>query len=377
MLSAALLYDDTCLAMHGHASSTLLPVILGLGEYRRLSGRELLAAYMIGFEVESAIGLSVEPEHYEKGWHATSTVGSLGAAAAACRLLGATKDQVRMALGIATSLTGGSRQNFGTMVQAFHAGMAARNGMVAALMAGRGFTADPNILESRMGFFTLFGAGEPERLEKEVATLGREYSILGLVLYLKLFPCGFPLQRPIEGVIGLTLEHDIQGQDVEEVRCGVHYLIPETVFHVNPSTGLQGRTSIPYCAARAILDRRMGLAQFTDEKVCDPAVQELMKKVVVEVPPELSREALRGKVGSIAAPAVITIRLKDGREVSQRVEYFRGAPERPLSRNEVVEKFRDCAGMVLSADRVEATRDIVENLEDLKDAAELAALLRV
>lgn len=377
MLSAALLYDDTCLAMHGHASSTLLPIILGLGENRHLSGRELLEAYMIGFEVESAIGLSIEPEHYEKGWHATSTVGSLGAAAAACRLLGLGADQVRMALGIATSLTGGSRQNFGTMVQAFHAGMAARNGMMAALLAGRGFTADPNILESRMGFFTLFGAGHPDRLEMEVERLGRDYSILRPVLYMKLYPCGFPLQRPIDGALELTLAHNLKAEDIEEATCGVHYLIPETVFHVNPQTGLQGRTSITYCVARAILDRRMGLAQFTDEKVLDPSACKLMERVKIEVPPELSREALRGKVGSIAAPAIVSMRLRDGRKVSTRVEYFRGAPERPLSREEVVGKYRECAGLVLDSSRIEQVREIIENLETLKDAADLAALLTI
>ncbi len=140
VLSSALLYDDTCLALRGHATSTLLPVILALGEALHLRGRALLEAYVIGFEVESAIGVAVEPEHYERGWHATSTVGSLGAAAAACRLLSLPPDQVRIALGIATSLTGGSRQNFGTMMQAFHSGIAARNGVVAALLAKRGFT---------------------------------------------------------------------------------------------------------------------------------------------------------------------------------------------------------------------------------------------
>lgn len=374
MLSSALLYDDTCLAMHGHATSTLLPVILALGEALHLPGRALLEAYVIGFEVESAIGVAVEPEHYERGWHATSTVGSLGAAAAACRLLSLPADRVRIALGIAASLTGGSRQNFGTMTQAFHAGVAARNGMVAALLAKRAFTADPDILESRMGFCALFGAG-PGRLQENVSKLGREYSLLQPVLYMKLYPCGFPLQRPIDGALDLANAHNLSPDDIEEIRCGVHYLIPETVFHHDAQTGLQGRTSIPYCVARAILDRRMGLAQFTDEKVRDPAARRLMAKVRVEVPPELSREALRGRVGAIAAPVIMEIRRRGGRTLSRRVEYFRGAPERPLARDEVVGKFRECAGMVLEQGRAEAARQMVERLEELEDAASLAAIV--
>ena len=373
MLSSALLYEDTCLVMPGHATATLLPVLLALGESRHLSGRSLLEAYVVGFELETALGQAIAPDHYERGWHATSTVGSLGATVAACRLLGVTPEVVRMALGIAVSLAGGSRQNFGTMTQAFHSGVAARNGVVAALLAQRGFTADAAILESRMGFCALFGVG-PGQLEAKIAGLGKEFALLGPVLYMKLYPCGFPLQRPIDCALKLAGAHDLKPDDIEEVRCGVHYLIPETVFHVDPQTGLEGRTSIPYCVARAILDRRMGLAQFTDEKVREPAARKLMAKVRVEVPPELSREALRGRVNAIAAPATMEIRLCDGRVLNTWVEHFRGAGERPLSRDEVVDKYRECAGMVLDAGRVEAARQAIENLEDLNDAAELAAL---
>ncbi len=374
MLSSALLYEDTCLIMPGHSTATLLPVLLALGESRHLSGRSLLEAYVIGFEIEATLGPAIAPDHYERGWHATSTVGTLGATAAACRLLGLAPDGVRMALGIATSLAAGSRQNFGAMMQAFHSGVAARNGVVAALLAQRGFSADGAILESRMGFCNLYGIGT-DKLDPAVAGLGTEYALLGPNLYMKLYPCGFPLQRPIDCALELAIAHDLKADDIAEIDCGVHYLIPETVFHENPQTGLQGRTSIPYCVARAIIDRRMGLAQFTDEKVQDPEVRALMAKVRTVVPPELGREALRGRVNAIAAPAVMEIKLRDGRVLKTRVEQFRGAGERPLSRGELINKYRECAGMVLDAARVEAARQAIENLEDMRDAADLAALL--
>lgn len=373
-LSSALLYEDTCLIVPGHATATLLPVLFALGELRRLPGRSLLEAYIVGIELEAALGPAIAPDHYERGWHATSTVGTLGATAAACRLLGLAPDQVSMALGIGTSLAAGSRQNFGTMTQALHSGVAARNGVMAALLAQGGFTADASILESRMGFASLFGVGS-DKLEPQLSGLGKEFALLGPILYMKLYPCGFPLQRPIDCAIELATAHDLEPDDIEDVRCGVHYLIPETVFHVSPQTGLQGRTSIPYCVARAIIDRRMGLAQFTDEKVRDPVVRKLMAKVHAEVPPELSREALRGRVNAIAAPATMQIRLRDGRVLGARVEHFRGAPERPLTRDEVVDKYRACATMVLDPARVERARQMIENLEDVADAAELAALL--
>lgn len=374
MLSSALLYEDTCLIMPGHSTATLLPVLLALGETRHLSGQSLLEAYVVGFELEAALGPAIGPDHYERGWHATATVGTMGATAAACRLLGLDAPRVQMALGIATSLAAGSRQNFGAMMQAFHSGVAARNGVTAALLAQRGFSADPAILESRMGFCNLYGIGTA-KLDAAMAGLGRDYALLGPNLYLKLYPCGFPLQRPIDCALELANAHQLLADDIEEIRCGVHYLIPETVFHVDPQTALQGRTSIPYCVARAILDRRMGLAQFTDAKVQDPAVRALMSRVRTVVPPELSREALRGKVNAIAAPAVMDIRLRDGRTVSTRVEQFRGAGERPLTAGEVSEKFRECAGVVLDASRVQRLESMIGDLGSLADAADLTALL--
>lgn len=374
MLSSALLFDDTSLAMHGHSTATLLPVVLALGEKLHKSGRALLDAYLIGFEVEAVIGEAVEPEHYERGWHATATIGALGATAAACRLMGLPTDRVQMALGIATSMAGGSRQNFGTMMQALHGGLPARSGVVAADLAARGFTADPDSLESRMGFFALFGA-EDRVIEAATDGLDRRWALERPVLALKLYPCGFPLHRPIEGTIELAVEHDIDPASVTEIRCDVHYLVPETVFHKNPQTGLQGKTSISYCVARAMLDRRIGLAQFTDAKVQDDAARKLMEKVRVEVPPELSPEAVRGRITAIAAPATVTITLSDGGVFSRRVEYYRGDPNRPLSDADIAEKFRDCAANVLDAERSEKVLVMMNRLEDLADTTDLVKLV--
>ena len=374
MLASALLYDDTSVAMHGHSSATLLPVVLALGEKLRKSGRELLEAYLVGFEVEAVIGLAVEPEHYERGWHATPTLGTLGATAAACRLLSLPAETVRMALGIAATLASGIRQNFGTMTQALHGGIPARNGIVAADLAARGFTADPEILESRMGFFALFGTAE-RATEIMNPGLGRKWSLETPILAMKLYPCGFPLHRPIEGTIELTTENDLHADDIEEIRCGVHYLVRETVFHDNPETGLQGKTSIAYCVARALIDRRMGSAQFTDAKVQDPAVRELMAKVRVEVPPELSAEAVRGRVAAIAAPVFMEMRLRDGRLLKRRIDYYRGDPHRPLSDDDVAGKFRDCAATVLDAERIETVLRTMRTLEDLEETSQLTALL--
>jgi 2-methylcitrate dehydratase PrpD len=191
---------------------------------------------------------------------------------------------------------------------------------------------------------------------------------------MKLYPCGFPLHRSIEGTIELALEHDVDPETVAEIRCDVHYLIPKTVFHHNPQTGLEGKTSIAYCVARSLLDRRIGLAQFTDEKVQDPVARRLMEKVRVEVPPELSAEAARGRITAIAAPATVTITLRDGTVLSKLVEYYRGDPNRPLTKADIAEKFRDCAATVLDAERSETLLKTMTEIEGLKDIAEVVKL---
>ena len=376
MLASALLYDDTSLAMHGHSTATLLPVLLAYGEMHGKSGRELIEAYLVGFEVEAVIGAALEPEHYEHGWHATATIGALGATAAACRLLSLPARQVSMALGIATSHAGGARQNFGTMMQAFHGGMPARNGVVAAELARRGFTADANMLEAPRGFLKLFGP-PTRKVEADTSRLGKSWALERPVLALKLYPCGFPVFRPIEATMELAIEHDIDPGEVEDICCRVHYLIPETVFHVNPRTGLEGKTSLPYAVSRALIDRGMGLAQFTDEKVQDRAVREIMKRVRVEVLPGYGRDDGGAAVNSIAAPAIVDITLKDGRTLSRRVEHYRGDPNRPLGTDDVAAKFRDCAGAVLDADAAEAVLDMMVHLEDLENTRDLIARITV
>jgi len=360
--------------MHGHSSATLIPILFALGETLHKTGRELLEAYLVGFEVEAVIGRAVEPEHYERGWHATATVGTLGATAAACRLMSLPAETGRNALGTAVTMVSGTRQNFGTMTQALHGAIPARNGIVAADLAARGLSADPGILESRMGFFALFGDRDRAG-EVAAARLGEEWTLEGPILAMKLYPCGFPLHRPIEGTIELATEFDLKPDDVEEVRCGVHYLVPETVFYDNPQTGLQGKTSIAYVVARALFDRRVGLAEFTDEKVLEPAVREVMARVHIEVPPELSAEALRGRVPSYSAPVFMEMKLRDGRVLKRRIEYYRGDPMRPLTIDDVAGKFRDCAAAVLDPGHAERALATLQDIEEVEDAADLVALL--
>src|ERR671922_334024 len=161
-------FDDVNWNMSGHPTVPLLPAALALGQEVHASGSDVLLAYTLGFEVESKIGLGVNPRHYDLGWHATSTLGTLGAAAACAKLLGLDVDKTRRALGIAASTAAGLRQNFGTMTKPLHPGQAAMNGVTAAQLARLGWTADANILEAPYGFCQLYTGANQYNLDRIV-----------------------------------------------------------------------------------------------------------------------------------------------------------------------------------------------------------------
>ncbi|MBC7324633.1 MAG: MmgE/PrpD family protein, partial [Moorella sp. (in: Bacteria)] len=184
-------FDDVNLSILGHPSPPMFPAALAVAEYCGASGRQLIEAYIAGFEVETRVGLAINPGHYNRGWHATATLGVLGAAAASAKIFGLNAEQTRMALGIAASQASGIRQNFGTMTKPFHAGNAARGGVLAAMLARLGFTADLNILETPLGFCTVFrGDVPPDQIdmEKIVAGLGKEYELMRSKIAFKPYP---------------------------------------------------------------------------------------------------------------------------------------------------------------------------------------------
>ena len=177
-LGHALDFDDVTFHLRGHPSAPVVPAVLALGQALVASGKDVITAFVIGVEVEAKIGKAMTSAHLRRGWHPTATIGTLGAVAAAAKLFRLTGPQVQMALGIAASKAAGLRQNFGTMTKPLHAGEAARNGVEAAQLAQRGFTADPHILDSRFSFFNVFvGEGEfvPETVIQE---FGAPYEII-------------------------------------------------------------------------------------------------------------------------------------------------------------------------------------------------------
>lgn len=364
-MAHALDYDDVSLTWIAHPTVVLLPAILALGEQCNASGREVLEAYILGFEVPAKIGSVIMPRHYEIGWHSTSTIGIMGAATAASKILKLNVQETRMALGIAASLAGGLRLNFGTMTKPFHAGTASKNGVVAALLAKKGMTAYENIFEGPIGFCAIWGPGE-EGLAKATQSLGNPWELVSPGVTLKFYPCCSDTHRCIDAILHLVEEHSIDAANVAEVRCMTGTIVPQGLRHHRPQKALEGKFSMEYCMAVALLDRKVGLEQFTDERVLEPQVQELLTRVQHGHPP-----GAVGMEAGLKLPDTVTVKLHDGNEYSCEVMVARGEPQKPMTDEQRFTKYRECARLSLSEEKIERSLNLISNLEAVENIGEL------
>lgn len=362
----ALDFDDTNFVMLGHPSVPVLSAVLASGELADADGPTLIHAYLIGFEVETALGELVNPAHYAQGWHATCTLGSFGAAAAASLALRLDATRTAGALGLAASQAGGLKENFGTMTKPFHAGHAARTGVLSALLARDGFTASERAIDGPQGFLKVL-AGRPAAGGLE--TLGAPWRILASGVAVKPYPCCALTHSAIDALLEFRSRDGVRPDDVAAVEVGVSPIVPDVLIHARPQTGLEAKFSMEYCAAAALADGRVGIGTFEDGRLREPAIRSLLEKVRVVVDPSIPSH------GDENAWSRVTLRLSDGRRLVRDPRGPQGHPGRPLSRDQLLEKFRDCARVVLSADRVEALVPTITALERCPAVGQLTALL--
>jgi 2-methylcitrate dehydratase PrpD len=368
-------YDDTQLstskeAVYGlltHPTTPVLSAVLAVGEREGISGKEMLLAYILGVEVECRIADAIDPRHYQAGFHSTATIGGLGAAMAAGKILRLKEEPLLRTLGLAASMASGLRENFGTMTKPLHAGRAAENGVTAAELAARGFTSAINIIEARRGLFNaMAGGGDASKI---AGRLGNPYFMVEPGISIKPYPSG-SLSHPAQDVIlDLVKQHDLHAGEIDSVVVGTNSNVPNALIYPMPKTSLEGKFSIPFCMAIAIVERKAGIAQFTDRKVRDPRVVEMMKRVTLVVDPEL--EAL----GYDQVRSRVQVKLKDGRTVEGRADVARGHPEKPMSWDELAEKFRDCCRLALPRANAEEAIGLVAGLDKLKSIAPLIGAL--
>ena len=366
-------YDDTQLstskeAVYGlltHPTTPVLAAVLAVGEMEKISGEEFVLAYVLGVEVECRIADAINPRHYQSGFHSTATMGGLGAAMAVGKILRLKEKPLITTLGIAASMASGLRENFGTMTKPLHAGRAAENGVNAALLARDGFTAANNILEARRGFFSAMAGGYDEG--KISGRFGTPYFMREPGISIKPYPSG-SLSHPAQDLIlDLVRQHDLKAADIERIDVGTNSNVPNALIYPMPKTALEGKFSIPFCMAVAVLERKAGIAEFQDRKVRDKKVIELMKRVTLSVDDELER------LGYDQVRSRIRITLKNGRTLEGRYDVARGHPEKPMSWSELGDKFRDCAALVLPDKNAEDIVELIARVEELKS---LTPLLR-
>ncbi len=364
----ALDFDDTNFAMMGHPSVPVLAAALTAAELTAAAGRAFLHAFLLGFEVETTLGEVVNPEQYRRGFHATCTLGTLGAAAAAAKLLELDPVQARHALAIAASQASGLKENLGTMTKPLHAGHAARSGVFAALLAREGFTGSEVALEGPQGYLRVLGT----RVEDPTAALdrlGAPWKILTSGTAVKLYPSCAATHALIDAVLELREAHRLRPEHVREIKLGAAPAVPSLLIYHEPRTGLEGKFSAEFCAAAALVCGEVGVATFTDEKVADPRIGAVMGTVRLMVDPTISVEGKRNAWGRV------TVRLTDGRVLEVPPREIRGHPRLPLSPGALRAKFDQCAAVALPPERVEAAGKALETLEGCADLRVLTQLL--
>ena len=369
-LGHALDYDDYSLPnWMGHPTVPILPAVLALGQRKKISGKEALLAYVVGYEVGGRVGGGVGRGHYECGWHATATLGTMGAAAASAKILKLDAAKTQMALGIASSEASGLRQNFGTMTKPLHAGLAARNGVMAASLAAKGFTADGCPLEGPIGFSKVLTAGGYD-LKKMTAGLGKNFLIVEHGISIKPYPCCADGHRCIDAMLHLVFQHNLKPQDVKSIECRTSDMIPRIMIRERPQTGDEAKFSMPFCMAIALTDRKLGLQQFTTERVRDPKVQELFPLTQWVHPPEAS-----GYEGMERYPDRVTVTLRNGTVFSHEVSASKGMPVNRLSDSELTAKYKECAEGVIPPERIDRSIDMLRSLEKFRDIGEIMDVL--
>jgi len=344
-------YDDVHMAMNGHPTVPVAPAVLALAEHHRKGAQELLAAFAAGVDAECVIGRYIGPSHYAEGWHATGTLGSFGAAAAAANLLGLDIEPTARALGIAGTQAAGLKSQFGTMCKPLHAGHAAATGVQAARLAARGFTSRSDILEVAQGFAATQGHGASiERFERALA----EDTYLPGICF-KYHAACYMTHSSIEALRGLVRAHRIAPDDVRDVELTVN----EGHFGVcniqEPRTGLEAKFSLRFTAAMALSGRdTSGIETYTDALAREPALIALRDKVRVIAWPNAKPETrARVRVGDRTVEAETNV----------------GIPATDLDAQweRLIRKFRALVDPVLGANVATELADMCQRLDEVAD----------
>lgn len=350
-------YDDTHLKTILHPAGPVASALLALAEMRPVSGADLLTAMIAGVEVECRIANCVYPHHYDRGWHITGTAGVFGGAAAIGKMIGLNAQQMRWALGLAASQSSGLREMFGTMTKSFHPGIAARNGMMSALLAEAGFDSSERAIEAPRGFAQVMS--DKQDWAEIVDGLGTRWE--SATNSYKPFACGIVIHPTIDGCIKLREEMGDRVNQIAKVHLRTHPLVLELTGRKTPRTELEGKFSVYHCAAVALLHGDGSPTAFTDEIVNDDAVVALRSKIEAQTNPDCH-----------GAEVEIAVTLNDGSTVTKHVERAIGSAEVPLTDAQLDAKFSRQSTLVVGPDITAKILKMAWALDTLPDAGAIA-----
>jgi 2-methylcitrate dehydratase PrpD len=368
--SHALDFDDFTQEFGGHPSVPIVAGLLALAQANRCSGREFVAAYVVGFETESRIAAGVHFHHYEKGWHPTSTLGVFGAAAAAAHLLKLDERTTAMALAIAASLSSGIKANFGTFTKPLHVGHCTRSGVQAALLAQQGFDANLHALEHKQGFLALYNGEGNYDVSRMLGDWFAPAMVCEPGISLKQFACCGSTHPAIYMALRAREQKKIDPKHVKRIDIATH---PRRLPHTNnpdPRTPFEGKFSMQYCVARALLDGEPVLAHFAGEALFDADVRTLMQCTHVAIDPDMAKR------DDQAFGASVRVLFDDDTQLMNLVDHMPGrGPLNPMSEAELRGKFMDCANQALPEAQAAALFERLWQLRTVGDMSELKGLL--
>lgn len=348
-----------------HPAAPVIPVALAMAEREGASGRELLTAIVVGYEVAIRVGEAMGPSHYQF-WHTTGTCGTFGAAAAAGKILGLSKPELAMALGCAGTQAAGLWEFLvdGAMSKQLHPAKAAADGLLAALLAEQGFTAASRIFEGEKGFC---------RAMAKESDLGRLTQGLGtaplriLSTSFKAHAACYHIHSAIDAVLEIRRKHSIKAADVEKVQIALYPAALDLLEKVEPQDPYAAKFNIPFCVATALVYGQVAISAFTADRLQDPKIQGVVERIILVRDPEL------GKVYPERWPAVAEITTRAGQTHAARIDFPRGDPKNPMTQDELVAKFHNLATPALDQEHRRKTVEACLQLEQVENLASFFA----
>jgi 2-methylcitrate dehydratase PrpD len=378
----ALDFDDSFPPVAGHSSAVMVPALLALGEARGASGHAILDAYIVGLEIQARVGQSVNFEHYRRGWHSTSTVATIGTAAGCARLMGLDADGMRNAISIAVSTAAGSKRQFGSMVKPMHAGLAAKNAVMAAGLAAEGIEGNEEPLDGKWGFRELFAGEDSPGFEAALATLGDPLAIDEFGLSPKIYPCCASTHRSLDAVLSMRAANGLNAADVKEIVTVVPPMNFDNLRFSDPQSEMERRFSMQYCLATAMTNGKVALGDFRPGGETPADVGQFMAKVDMR-----SHDGAVTRANPAAKEAtLVEMHLTNGETLSASVENQKGDGTQPLSDADYADKFLDCAadamtpgdavrlhGDIMGFNGLDSIGAVMDTLRDLPIGAPKAA----